>query len=229
MLQPSLPCYYTATFTFKLALVMSDTELEPFELVARTTKRYEILIAQFIDGFALGWAFPVPEAFREALDIRMTTKKMCKKDIQIWTQEASFSFKEGDAIHNSRLAYDNYASFLKGKNPITLQVQNATDAGFVTTESFRIEGYPVHFRLENKTGVKEKDASSFTVSRQTYDTGVVRLIEFRPTPEKDRMIETVRFELKQDEFVMLLQSGVRRHCVDNHIITDDFSFESCPK
>ena len=57
---------------------MPDTELESFELLARTTKRSDILIAQFVDGFALGWAFPLPEAFREALDIRMTTKKVCK-------------------------------------------------------------------------------------------------------------------------------------------------------
>jgi len=208
---------------------MQDTELEPFEFVARTTKRSEILIAQFVDGFALGWAFAVPEAFREALDIRMTTKMMCKKEIRIWTQGMSFSFKEGDTIHNSRLAYDDYALFLKGNNPITLQVQSATDAGFVTTESFLIEGNPVRYRVEQKSGAREERASSFTVRRQTYDKGNVMLIEYRPSPEKNMMVKTARLDLRQDEFVSLLQSGVRRDCVDNHIITDDLGYEKCVK
>lgn len=208
---------------------MPDTELESFELLARTTKRSDILIAQFVDGFALGWAFPLPEAFREALDIRMTTKKICKKEIQIWTQGMSFSFKEGDTVHNSRLAYDDYALFLRGNNPITLQVQSATSSGFVTTESFHIDESPVHFRVEQKSAVKRNDASSFTVFRQTYDGGKVRLVEYRPSPGKDRMVETGRLDMKQDEFVSLLQSGLHRHCMNNQIFSTDMSYESNPK
>jgi hypothetical protein len=205
---------------------MSDTELEPFELVARTTNRSEILIAQFVDGFAMGWVFAVPEAFREALDIRITTKAICKKTIQVWTQGMSFSFKEGDTLHNSRLAYDDYSQFLKGNNPITIQVQSSTEAGYVNKESFLIQSDPVDYLVERKAGAKELRASSFIVRRQTYDGGHVRLIEYRPSPEKDRMLEAARLEMRQDEFVFLLQMGMYRSCKDDQLVTKDLNFES---
>jgi hypothetical protein len=203
---------------------MPDTELEPFELVARTTSRSEVLIAQFVDGFAVGWEFAVPEAFREALDIRITSKAISKKTIQVWTQGMSFSFKEGDTLHNSRLAYDDYASFLKGNNPVTIQVQSATDAGYVTKESFLIQSEPVDYLVERSAGAKKSRASSFIVRRQSYDGGSVRLVEYRLSPEKDRMDEAARLEMRQDEFVLLLQKGMHRSCTDDRLITVDLTY-----
>ncbi|WP_271273801.1 BRCT domain-containing protein [Aliamphritea hakodatensis] len=44
------------------------------------------------------WAFPVPYAMREALDIQYDTRTKDKKAYQVWTQGPIISFKEGDII-----------------------------------------------------------------------------------------------------------------------------------
>ncbi|MDD3814398.1 MAG: WYL domain-containing protein [Desulfocapsaceae bacterium] len=56
--------------------------------------------------FAPGWKFAVHDAFKDALDIKLTTvvtKKEdgTKKEEKIWTQGAAFSFSEGDVIHKN--------------------------------------------------------------------------------------------------------------------------------
>jgi len=44
------------------------------------------------------WAFHVPYAFREALDLKYEQRKKDKRPYMIWTQGPFLSFKEGDAL-----------------------------------------------------------------------------------------------------------------------------------
>ena len=46
------------------------------------------------------WAFKVPYAFRDALDIRYDERKKDKKPYMVWTQGPCLRFKEGDLIHS---------------------------------------------------------------------------------------------------------------------------------
>ncbi|MDM8565857.1 hypothetical protein QUF74_09415 [Candidatus Halobeggiatoa sp. HSG11] len=49
------------------------------EIEARRDDRGYALIANFVNGFALGWKMAVPETFKEALDIKLTPRIFAKK------------------------------------------------------------------------------------------------------------------------------------------------------
>ena len=54
-------------------------ELPDLELVSRKVERSEHLIAKFVDGYAAGWEFAVPDVFKECLDIKKLPKQSIKK------------------------------------------------------------------------------------------------------------------------------------------------------
>jgi hypothetical protein len=47
------------------------------------------------------WAFSVPYAFRDALDIRFEERKKNRQSYMTWTQGPILSFKEGDFFHSA--------------------------------------------------------------------------------------------------------------------------------
>lgn len=62
------------------------------EIEARRDDRGYALIANFVDGFALGWKMAVPESFKEALDIKLTPRKFAGKTEMLWTQGRIYDF-----------------------------------------------------------------------------------------------------------------------------------------
>lgn len=60
------------------------------------------LIATFKNGFADGWTMLVPEAFREALDIKMTDRILDGKKEQVWTQGSRYNFRATDLIYSAK-------------------------------------------------------------------------------------------------------------------------------
>ena len=54
---------------------------------------------------AAGWFFCVPTSFRNALDIRLTARKIGGESKMIWTQGPWFHFQAGDTIYDSPRAY----------------------------------------------------------------------------------------------------------------------------
>lgn len=84
------------------------------------------LIANFVNGFAEGWAFAVPEVFRDALDIKRGRTTV--EGEATWTQGKRFSFKEGDTLYTSTQAYSAWDQPW-GKTDVILQVQSAKAAG----------------------------------------------------------------------------------------------------
>jgi hypothetical protein len=54
---------------------------------------------------AAGWHFCVPDSFRNALDIRLTSRKIDGESKMIWTQGPWFHFEAGDTIYDSPRAY----------------------------------------------------------------------------------------------------------------------------
>jgi hypothetical protein len=59
------------------------------------------------------WAFAVPYAFRDSLDIKFEERKSNKNPYMIWTQGPNISFKEGDTIYakdGTRVVQIQYAN-----------------------------------------------------------------------------------------------------------------------
>jgi hypothetical protein len=63
------------------------------------------LVADFQDGFALGWKMAVGEWFRPALDISLDWRGKKEARYQVWTQGQMYRFTEGDVVYDCRLAY----------------------------------------------------------------------------------------------------------------------------
>ncbi len=186
---------------------MIEDELEEIELVTRKINRKEYLIAQFIDGFAAGWAFAVKDAFRDALDIKLTNKTINKKSFQIYTQGQSFNFDEGDSFYNDKSAYEDWLTFLKGENPICLQVHSSTSSGFETKETFELTNSPLSITRYSKNKKNEEKIRSLKVIDQLFNPGTVIVKVYIPNQEKTKVVEKESLTLKQDELVNLLQTG----------------------
>lgn len=93
--------------------------------MTKKQNRSEVLIADFVDGFAQGWMFAVPDAFRGALDIKMTER--VKKGIKrlCWTQGNQYAFAEGDILYDNPAAYTDWDQAMKKINRVC-QVIRAT-------------------------------------------------------------------------------------------------------
>jgi len=185
----------------------SSEEEKDLEFRSRRIVRSEILIAQFSGGYAAGWSFAVPEAFKEALDIRLTPKVFRKVTRQVYTQGQSFSFKQGDVLHNSRIAYEDFSRFLQGNNPVSLKVVEASQSGYETRNTYQVSVSPTRFQKIGKKSVSHGEASSFRVLEQVFEPGEMGVVEYRPNPEKTALVEIRKFKINQDQFIVLLQTG----------------------
>ena len=127
-------------------------ELKNLEVKCRQIERSEIIIAKFIDGFAAGWEFAVRKEFKQSLDIKKTKKIINKKTFNIETQGNVFIFEEGDLFHNTKIAYQEgkWLNFIKGKNPVSLQVQFCSSSGYQTKNTKTVLASPIEVKENSK-------------------------------------------------------------------------------
>ncbi|MBF0164260.1 MAG: hypothetical protein HQM01_07160 [Magnetococcales bacterium] len=117
------------------------------------SERTSKLCADFKNGYAVNFAFPVSEAFKTALDIQFTeynvyvfgkdgkhifeesiekkgkrTKRKKQKKVAGWTQGLEFNFKAGDIIYSSTTAYTDWANYIQDPKEITLKVIHGVKA-----------------------------------------------------------------------------------------------------
>ncbi|WP_096889101.1 BRCT domain-containing protein [Escherichia coli] len=182
--------------------------IDEFSLSIRTVREFRrsnALIAVFVDGYAAGWRFAVKECYKDSLDIKLTPVKTEFFNYEIWTQGDSFQFNRGDVFYSDRLAYDSYCDFLKLDDAVVLQVKYECFSGYDSVSTFdgvmdgefsfsRMEPRPVH-----KLPV--------LIETQLYDPGKIIVDVFVPDAAKKQLKLKDTLELKQDEFVCLLQSG----------------------
>src|SRR5579864_4665352 len=88
-----------AAITATTASVVKDLNLDSY-----AEERLATCIANFVDGYAAGWFFSVPEAFKDTLDIQATQRMFDGKPHIILTQGKLFSFSRGDVIYADRKA-----------------------------------------------------------------------------------------------------------------------------
>lgn len=89
------------------------------------------------------WAFQVPYAFRDALDIKYEQRMKDKKPYMIWTQGPILNFKDGDVLTDKN-------------NKKAVQVLFANRMGWDTTNNIMYEGNVVYdtFTISNGEYIK---------------------------------------------------------------------------
>lgn len=180
------------------------------EIEARRDDRGYALIANFEDGFALGWKMAVPEAFKEALDIKLTPRMFAKEKEMLWTQGRLYNFHEGDTIHDIKDAYKEWGGALK-RLKLSVQVQFASPSGYINYETVEVKNNELKiFHQKGKSKPKEETVDGLVVKRQRIDHGIVRFKIYRPNKEKTAVEECEILECTQDDFVAFLQTGVVR-------------------
>ncbi|MCU7839743.1 MAG: hypothetical protein KZQ94_10255 [Candidatus Thiodiazotropha sp. (ex Troendleina suluensis)] len=180
------------------------------DIEARRDDRGYVLIANFVDGFALGWKMAVPEEFKDALDIKLTPRIFAKKKEMLWTQGSLYDFHEGDTIHDITQAYNEWGEALKHLK-ISVQVQFASSSGYVTYETIEVKNNELEIiHQKGKAKPKEEVIAGLVIKKQRIDHGLVRFKVYRPNKEKTAVEECETIECTQDDFVAFLQTGIVR-------------------
>ena len=139
------------------------------EIEARRDDRGYVLIANFVDGFALGWKMAVPEALKEALDIKLTPRMFAGKQEMLWTQGRLYNFHEGDTIHDTSHAFNEWGKALKHLK-LSVQVQFASSSGYVNYETIEVKDNKLEIiHQKGKKKAKEEIINGLVVKRQRID------------------------------------------------------------
>lgn len=185
------------------------------ELKNTRDDRSDILIANFIDGYASGWRFAVPECFKPSLDIKLTSRVIKEKTYFSWTQGNNFSFNTGDVFYSDRIAYKDYSSALIQDDFLCVQVTSEAAGNgdrFKLDETYSIRPHDADtnlFCLHTKGGkIIRHPIGSLTVSRVKLDKSRMEFSVLKPNREKTALTEIKRFECRPDRFVAMLQSGI---------------------
>lgn len=180
------------------------------EIISRRDDRSNIFIANFQDGYVVGWKMVLPEAFKEALDIRLTPRTALGKTELVWTQGKIYDFHEGDTFHDSKLAYENWGKALKTMT-LSIQIQTTSSSGYVNQETIEtLEKELVVVIQKGKSKPKEQIIDGLVLKKQRLSYGTIRFRVYRPNIDRTEVEECELIECTQDEFVAFLQSGVIR-------------------
>jgi len=76
-------------------------------------RRETRLIADFVNGYAVGWFMAVKECYQNQLDIKLTERKKNKQSSLEWTQGPYFCFTEGHLFYDTPKAYNKWEQALK--------------------------------------------------------------------------------------------------------------------
>lgn len=182
------------------------------EIVSTRDQRSRVLIASFVDGYAAGWRFAVPEVFRDSLDIKLTPIKIGDKTINIYTQGKQFSFNQGAILYDTRKAYDlEWGEALKHLK-LSVQVAEVSPSDYVTSEIVETTSKKVEIQTQKKsksglTEPKKEVVDGLQIVKQRMEFGKLKFKLFRPTKDKSSVEELEIIECDQEEFVSFLQTG----------------------
>lgn len=181
------------------------------EIEARIDDRGYALIANFEEGYALGWKMAVAEVFKEALDIKLTPRIFEGKKEMLWTQGRLYNFQVGDTIYDTKQA--NLKIWKDALKDITLgvQVQFATPSSYFTFETIEIKDEELKIiHQKGKSKPTEEIIDGLVVKKQRIVHGLVVFKVYRPNNSKTAVEECETIECTQDDFIAFLQTGVVR-------------------
>lgn len=173
----------------------------------REPRRSAALIANFKDGYAVGWRFAVKEVFKDALDIKLTNVTYDGVEYKVWTQGTSYQFHRGDVFYSDKLGYDSPSDFLNLPNAIVLQVKYEVFSGYETTS--HIDGFisGSFFQYGRSSVPVELNNIPLLMESQSYDSGTIIIDIFTPNEASGKLMFIDEITMSQDDFICLLQTG----------------------
>jgi hypothetical protein len=179
---------------------------DDLNLDASMDERSLICNPVFHRGYSVGWHFVLPEAFKEALDIRLTPRVSGGKNFDILTQGRGFNFKVGDVLYDTRKAYE-----LAWENALrhighSVQVEAAEPTTIETKKEYKTT-CPVKYLENGKERVLE---GMLSLKRTRTLFGRVKFTLFKPVDGQSKIEPVKTFETDQERFVLFLQTGVLR-------------------
>jgi hypothetical protein len=144
-------------------------------------RRSNKLIAEFVDGFAVGWHMAIKDTFRNELDIKYLPRKKQKQTHYEWSQGPYFSFSEGQIIYDTPKGYERWDSALK----------------YIKKACQVIEAKPnIPSRNELTHGSKYFAANGF-----------VKFLLLKPNEDRTHLEGFICYNLSQNDFVDFLRTG----------------------
>lgn len=172
------------------------------ELESYTEKRTIVTNPIFVNGYAIGWKFAVPEAFKDALDIKLTNRKEKVKSLSMLTQGKNYSFSANDTIYDTPKAYRIWREALKELN-YCIEIQEAIPCQNIETKKFKTEQSISFFEDGKKSDTKK----AFVFIRTRTSNGYVKFKLLKPDQKKEKLVQHGVFETDQEKFVYFLQTG----------------------
>lgn len=187
-----------------------DEAINELSLTFRTireARRSSALIANFKNGYAVGWRFAVKDIFKDALDIKLTNVTYDGKEYQVWTQGTSYQFHRGDVFYSDKIGYESPNDFLNLSNAVVLQVKYEVFSGYETTSHF--DGFVTGSFFQNgRTSVPTKlNNVPILMESQNYDSGTIIIDIYIPNKAKNKLMLVDEIVMSQDDFICLLQTG----------------------
>ena len=165
---------------------MRDKTLKLLDTIINMKKRGTRPIKPLRDPeaqYTEDWHMCVPKCFNDSLDIRKTERVSKGEKTLQWTQGSTFSFETGDVLYDTRKAYEPWPEAMKHIN-CCIQVREASQA------------IPGEKKSKNKPGTPR-------------NSGIVTFDILVPDQSRTKLVkEKDKIEMKQDEFVRFLISGM---------------------
>ena len=144
-------------------------------------RRSNKLIAEFDNGFAIGWHMAVKESFRSELDIKYLQRKKQKTTYYEWSQGPYFCFSEGQIIYDTPMAYERWDIALEHIN-IACQI------------------------IEAKPNTPARDDQT-TDTNNFIENGYVKFLLLKPNEDRTWLDGIMCHKLSQNDFVDFLRTG----------------------
>ncbi len=174
-------------------------------------RRSIVINPMFSQGYSVGWRFAVPEAFKDALDIKLTSRRCKAGNLSVLTQGKNYSFSANDTIYDTPKAYKMWKEALK-EFKYCVEIQEAVPARNIQTKVFKTCD-PVNYKEDGKTSNRR---ALFIFERTRTDYGHVKFKILTPDQAKGKLELQGVYETDQEKFVYFLQTG--------KLITNDDDF-----
>ena len=201
---------------------MSTNETDELRLEGFSDERSLVTIAQFVNGYTVGWRFYLREEYRETLDIRKTPWVGYEGPELPYSQGRNFCFAAGHIVYDTPKATEGVWKEALQHIRFAVQVVSATPAGLVKTKEFQTEG-PVAVMEDNKPAKLRK----LIYKRERMSWGNVEFALLKNKSDCSGLREIGRYKTDQEKFVSFLQTGVLRGSTGSVVETEVSELQVC--
>ena len=197
--------------------VHEDTD-ESKQVEEKNSERSRELIAIFEDGYALGWRFAVREAFRDALDIKLTEEAVPVFDAEGNHVMVPMFYKTGEKTGEPIMLKSGKPRLKKKTRPERVWTQGK-EFNFKSGSVL----YDTKLAYELKWGEALKHIKLFVQIVDALPFAMLKFKLYRPTKDFSTIEELETIECTQENFVEFLRTGtvttkanITRNLVDEY-------------